>query len=274
MHPTPASAARPGRRFPKWLMATLGVFVVLFVLGAIFGKAPETPTQPLAAPPAPATTSSSATSSSIAPPPPATFTVDKVTDGATVELAGSDGTHRTVHVLGVTVATGNNCYAAETLTWATTKLVGTAVKLTTDTATGVALALADGTDYATAAISGGFAKYAADAVSTSLQARQNTASQTAVGLWAMPCNGTIDAPTPAPPAPPAAPAPAPAPAPAQQNPVPTPTEAQAPAPDNSSSVYYKNCTAAKAAGAAPLYLGEPGYRKALDRDGDGVACEK
>ncbi|HEY3712734.1 MAG TPA: excalibur calcium-binding domain-containing protein [Amycolatopsis sp.] len=247
-------------------MATLGVFVVLFVLGAIFGKAPETPTQPLAAPPAPATTSSSAPSSSIAPPPPATFTVDKVTDGATVELAGSDGTHRTVHVLGVTVATGNNCFAAETLTWATTKLVGTTVKLTTDTTTGVALALADGTDYATAAISGGFAKYAADAVSTSLQALQNTASQTAVGLWAAPCNGSIDAPTPAPPA-------APAPAPAPKNPAPTPTEEQAPAPDNSSSVYYKNCTAAKAAGAAPLHIGEPGYRKALDRDGDGVACE-
>jgi endonuclease YncB( thermonuclease family) len=248
-------------------MATLGVFVVLFVLGAIFGKAPETPTQPLAAPPAPATTSSSAPSSSIAPPPPATFTVDKVTDGATVELAGSDGTHRTVHVLGVTVATGNNCFAAETLTWATTKLVGTTVKLTTDTTTGVALALADGTDYATAAISGGFAKYAADAVSTSLQALQNTASQTAVGLWATPCNGSIDAPTPAPPA-------APAPAPAPKNPAPTPTEEQAPAPDNSSSVYYKNCDAVRAAHADPIYAGQPGYSRKLDRDGDGVACEK
>ncbi|WP_245787509.1 thermonuclease family protein [Amycolatopsis saalfeldensis] len=248
-------------------MATLGVFVVLFVLGAIFGKAPETPTQPLAAPAAPTTPSPS--SSSIAPPPPPTFTVDKVTDGATVELAGSDGTHRTVHVLGVTVPTGNNCYAAETLSWATTKLVGAPVKLTTDTATGVALALTDGTDYASAAISGGFAKYAADAVSTSLQALQNTASQTAVGLWAAPCNGTIDAPTPAPPAPPAAPAPAPA------KPAPAPTtEEPAPAPDNSSSVYYKNCAAAKAAGVTPLLVGEPGYRKALDRDGDGVACEK
>ncbi|MET9435511.1 excalibur calcium-binding domain-containing protein [Streptomyces sp. NPDC006551] len=40
------------------------------------------------------------------------------------------------------------------------------------------------------------------------------------------------------------------------------------------SVYYKNCSAAKAAGAAPIRSGEPGYRKALDRDGDGVACDK
>jgi Excalibur calcium-binding domain len=39
------------------------------------------------------------------------------------------------------------------------------------------------------------------------------------------------------------------------------------------AAYYKNCTAAKAAGAAPLHLGEPGYRSALDRDHDGIACE-
>lgn len=38
-------------------------------------------------------------------------------------------------------------------------------------------------------------------------------------------------------------------------------------------VYYRNCTAARAAGAAPIYRGEPGYRPALDRDSDGVACE-
>lgn len=39
------------------------------------------------------------------------------------------------------------------------------------------------------------------------------------------------------------------------------------------SVYYSNCDAARSADAAPLYRGEPGYRSALDRDGDGVACE-
>jgi len=41
----------------------------------------------------------------------------------------------------------------------------------------------------------------------------------------------------------------------------------------SSSAYYKNCTAARAAGAAPVYAGQPGYGKHLDRDGDGVGCE-
>ncbi|GGC61344.1 DUF1524 domain-containing protein [Hoyosella rhizosphaerae] len=40
-----------------------------------------------------------------------------------------------------------------------------------------------------------------------------------------------------------------------------------------SNVYYKNCTAAREAGAAPIYAGQPGYRSELDRDGDGVACE-
>lgn len=38
-------------------------------------------------------------------------------------------------------------------------------------------------------------------------------------------------------------------------------------------VYYANCSQAKAAGAAPLYRGQPGYRSELDRDNDGVACE-
>lgn len=37
--------------------------------------------------------------------------------------------------------------------------------------------------------------------------------------------------------------------------------------------YFQNCAAARAAGAAPLHAGDPGYRSQLDRDKDGVACE-
>ncbi|GGN51519.1 hypothetical protein GCM10011349_24110 [Novosphingobium indicum] len=37
--------------------------------------------------------------------------------------------------------------------------------------------------------------------------------------------------------------------------------------------YYRNCDAARAAGVAPLYYGEPGYREGMDGDGDGIACE-
>lgn len=38
-------------------------------------------------------------------------------------------------------------------------------------------------------------------------------------------------------------------------------------------VHFPNCAAARAAGVAPLHASEPGYRRKLDRDGDGVACE-
>ncbi|MEV5592939.1 excalibur calcium-binding domain-containing protein [Streptomyces sp. NPDC052496] len=38
-------------------------------------------------------------------------------------------------------------------------------------------------------------------------------------------------------------------------------------------VRYANCAAVRAAGAAPLHAGDPGYGRHLDRDGDGVACE-
>lgn len=36
---------------------------------------------------------------------------------------------------------------------------------------------------------------------------------------------------------------------------------------------FRNCTEARAAGAAPIYRGQPGYAPHLDRDGDGIACE-
>lgn len=36
---------------------------------------------------------------------------------------------------------------------------------------------------------------------------------------------------------------------------------------------FRNCTEARAAGAAPIRRGEPGYGPHLDRDGDGIACE-
>ncbi|GMA17012.1 excalibur calcium-binding domain-containing protein [Deinococcus metallilatus] len=44
-------------------------------------------------------------------------------------------------------------------------------------------------------------------------------------------------------------------------------------PPTPAAPYYRNCTEARAAGAAPLHRGQPGYRPEMDRDGDGVACE-
>lgn len=43
--------------------------------------------------------------------------------------------------------------------------------------------------------------------------------------------------------------------------------------DAGSGAYFANCASARAAGAAPLRRGDPGYRAGLDRDNDGVACE-
>lgn len=49
-----------------------------------------------------------------------------------------------------------------------------------------------------------------------------------------------------------------------------PDRAPTPAP---AATFYQNCAAVRAAGAAPIYAGSPGYSSKLDRDGDGVACE-
>jgi hypothetical protein len=39
------------------------------------------------------------------------------------------------------------------------------------------------------------------------------------------------------------------------------------------SVFYSGCREVRAAGAAPLHRGQPGYRAGMDGDGDGIACE-
>ena len=42
---------------------------------------------------------------------------------------------------------------------------------------------------------------------------------------------------------------------------------------SSSTVYFKSCKEARAAGYSDIKKGEPGYSSKLDRDGDGIACE-
>lgn len=55
----------------------------------------------------------------------------------------------------------------------------------------------------------------------------------------------------------------------------SPSGVQAPRlpPVRSGRSSFRNCSEARAAGAAPVYRGDPGYRLHLDRDGDGVGCE-
>lgn len=99
---------------------------------------------------------------------------------------------------------------------------------------------------------------------TEFKAAQQSAQAGSKGLWSTnTCNGQREKPktqeaTTAP----------------VSTPSPSPTPTPAPTPSTSTTdVYYPNCTAARNAGAAPLYSGQPGYRPALDRDSDGVACE-
>lgn len=52
-----------------------------------------------------------------------------------------------------------------------------------------------------------------------------------------------------------------------------PAPAPAPAPASPADTSYANCDAVRAAGAAPIHVGDPGWAKKFDRDGDGVGCE-
>ncbi|MEU9034206.1 excalibur calcium-binding domain-containing protein [Streptomyces sp. NPDC048352] len=70
--------------------------------------------------------------------------------------------------------------------------------------------------------------------------------------------------------------PAPAPTPPKPKPKPAtegPTDGSTGG-SGAEGVYYKSCDAARAAGVAPMRRGQPGYREGLDRDKDGIACDK
>ena len=81
------------------------------------------------------------------------------------------------------------------------------------------------------------------------------------------------APAPQPAPPPPAPAPAPQPAPPPPAPAPKPAPAPPPPPAPSGK-YYQNCKAVWNDLGGPIYRGQPGYAPHLDRDNDGVGCER
>jgi hypothetical protein len=62
--------------------------------------------------------------------------------------------------------------------------------------------------------------------------------------------------------------------PVARQPVEQPFEPQRDNDSSGGTVYYKNCGQARAAGAAPIKRGEPGYRPESDRNNDGTACDK
>lgn len=53
----------------------------------------------------------------------------------------------------------------------------------------------------------------------------------------------------------------------------SPQAAPAPAPAPAPSASYASCAEVRAAGAAPIRVGDPGWRPQFDGDGDGVGCE-
>ncbi|MFD4639748.1 excalibur calcium-binding domain-containing protein [Lentzea sp. NPDC058436] len=189
------------------------------------------------------TTATTAATTTTTPPP---VTVQSVVDGRTVLL--SNGTK--VQVAGL--AAPGECWAASSVEFATKTLVGKPVR-----AAASSLVLADGKDYAVLAVAEGAGR-ALSGADAAVQTAEAAAKKAALGFWGPSCGGLDVKPAPV----------APQPVAPQPQPQPQPEPAPAPAP-----AYYSNCAAAKAAGAAPLRRGQPGYRSGLDRDGDGVACE-
>jgi micrococcal nuclease len=201
--------------------------------------------------------------------------VVRVVDGDTVTLAApSGGGTVKARLLGIDTPEtvdprrGVGCYGPEASAWAKRTLLGKHVMMRTDPTQHardtygralVYLTLPDGQDYSIRAAREGYAKYYLHNTPVQEAAQIQTAEQEARaagrGLWGPPCYSNTDA------------------APVVQHQVPTPVAKPAPTTSSGGGAYYKNCAAARAAGVAPLHRGDPGYRSALDRDGDGIACE-
>jgi endonuclease YncB( thermonuclease family) len=219
----------------------------------------------------------------------ATALVLKVVDGDTIDIRDGVRGRLRVRVLGIDSPETNKpgytvgCWGPEATEFAKSTMVGRRVAIVTDPTqdrtdrygrTLAYLVRADGWDYSVEAARAGAARsyvYGGrpvgrhDAIATA----EREARDADRGLWGPPCNGntssvaTVAAAEAAPPPPASSPAPPPA---FLEPPAGT-------VPPLPSSVYYGDCGDARAAGVAPLRVGEPGYRPGLDRDGDGVACE-
>ena len=178
------------------------------------------------------------------------YTVTNVTDGDTVDISSTDGQVFTVRVLGIDAPEiGTGC-AADLATETMTNLVlGREVALTMG-ADGedvdqygrfLRFVEVDGTDVGLALLSYGLASARHDSsdgyANHGREAQYHSADDSSIDYSCAP--------------PPAAPAPS--------------------AP--SAAVYYANCDDVRAHDAAPIHPGDPGWREAFDRDGDGIGCE-
>ncbi|VCT92257.1 Thermonuclease [Mycolicibacterium hassiacum DSM 44199] len=199
----------------------------------------------------------------VAEPVDATAVVLEVIDGDTMDIRDANRGHLRVRVLGIDTPETNKpnspveCWGPEATRFATETMLGRRVAVVPDPTqdrtdrygrTLAYLIREDGWNYSVEAARAGMARayvYGGAPVSRydEIAAAEQQARAARRGLWGPPCNGATE-------------------------PV-AGSSGSAPAP----TVYYRNCAEARAAGAAPLLRGQPGYRSDLDGDGDGVACE-
>lgn len=246
------------RKLPRKrrVLITVGVVVLFLFIVGITNPTPEDGTpRALNATETTTTTSTTTTTTptttTTTPPP---VTVAEVVDGRTITVSGGGR----VQLAGL--AQPGECWAAAAVDFLKTTLAGKDLRVV-----GATVVLPDGVDLALHVVGKGMAR-AEGAASAALASAQDAAKAAGLGLWGAPCAGadTIAPPPPPPPAPKPTYNPPPQPAPQPVQPV---------QPDPPVDAYYANCDAVRAAGAAPLYSGQPGYRPALDRDKNGVACE-
>jgi endonuclease YncB( thermonuclease family) len=179
-------------------------------------------------------------------------TVAAVVDGRTI--TGSDGEQLVVEGLGQP----GQCWAEAALDFARITLLGKRVQVDADV-----VRLPDGDDFAVLMASRGLARRKAGA-RTAISEAQEMAKRANLGLWGAPCSGS-DVPPP-PPVETTVPPPPP--------PPPPPATTQPPTTTTPPPVYYANCFEAAKAHAIPLYAGQPGYRRELDPNGNGIACDQ
>ena len=229
----------------------------------------------------------------VPPPRPAGVLVTNVADGDTVGLA--DG--RKIRLLGIDTPESVkpnapvDCYGLEASAFAKRTLLGVAVVAQLDSTQGETdrygrtlayLALPDGRDYSVMAAEAGVARsyvYQNRPVrkAAEIAAAEQRAQAARLGLW-----GACPAPAATTPSTAATPRSAATSRPraTTRTPAPTLDDPPAPAPPRATgsprapSAGFPNCAAARAAGAAPLHRGDPGWSSRLDGDGDGTACER
>ena len=137
--------------------------------------------------------------------------------------------------------------AAATATEFTRKtLNGKTVKYTPTFGTSAVVVMPDGSDFAVEAVRRGMGR-AEPGSTTALKSAQSAAEQAGLGLWGGECGGKDSADQ---------------------------AGAQNRKQSGSDDLYFASCDAARRAGPTPIVVGQPGYGKHLDPDGDGIACDR